>query len=234
MLDFDPGRLLDRLRSLGPPGRLAFAASCAERLLPLYVLAERVVQGEGWSREFEDAISACWPLAAGKATELGAGASAERVRRLQGELYADPRRFRTGAVSGTGTELERLMEHPALAVECALRCALTGDATPAAEGGQLAFDTVRLAVLHQLPWSWPDPGLSGREVVRIGRRWERQAREHPLAQRELELQDNQLTALDSAAADDELAYQLRAESRSEGLILRDAVVRLYPHQRPAR
>ena len=112
--------LIAELSALPSSHRLAFAASCCERLLPLYGSFSRE-EDWGYPDLLRDALDGVWQLV------KGARLSEERIRRWRRgcrTITPDPGRF----PSPEAAEAARAVE----AVSATLECAVTGDAATAA------------------------------------------------------------------------------------------------------
>lgn len=131
----DEDQLEEELQSLPRECRIAFAASCCERLLPNYQ-AFSVMEGWGDYALLRGALDEVWSWLAG---ELPPKSHVRRLARLCEELAPDTEEFTSLFVSAAGDA--------AAAVSYTLECCLDGDAVHAATVGGLAAESVRTYLL---------------------------------------------------------------------------------------
>jgi uncharacterized protein YjaG (DUF416 family) len=130
----DEAELEEELLSLAAECRVAFAASCCERMLPNYQ-AFSLTEGWGDYASLRGALDTVWSW-------LGGEQPPEPVQELArrcGELAPDTEEFTSLFVSAAGDA--------AAAVSYTLECCLDGDAARAATVGRLAAESVYMYLL---------------------------------------------------------------------------------------
>jgi hypothetical protein len=195
---FDEERLAGRLKALPTLHRVAFAASCCERLLPNYAAFSRV---EGWGRpeKLRDALDEVWHILGGQP------AQEEHVRSLVEtciELCPDTEDFQSLFVSAAGDA--------AAATAYTLESCLDGAAERAAMVGRLSTET-----LYQYLTRVNDP-VTGVHVADAD--FEEQMLEAPLMLAELDKQEHDLRLLQTHdTLTPALLEELRDSSASAGI-----------------
>lgn len=173
----DENRLVERLVSLSPERRLAFAASCCERMIP-NIDAFILVDGLEDTKACQQALNAVWKWV------LGENISQEDIGYLKKscqESISDPENFdsiwcglATNAVS---------------AVMDALDCCLNGSPQSAANTGILADDSIYEYI------SRVDNPLGGSQIQEPDGFFDKWVVEHPLTKQELQKQEADLELL---------------------------------------
>jgi uncharacterized protein YjaG (DUF416 family) len=170
MWKFEEGLLAADLGRIAKAGRVAFAAACAERLLPAYHrYAERGARGE----ELGAILDRLWD------DLLGTPMTDAEVRAKEEACMA----LISAEEDVSWAEERAVAEDGVAAVAYALRCRLNGDAKEAAWAGRRAYEAM-------------DHFVVTRESVNTNRGGaERRILEHPLVQTELERQRRDIDEL---------------------------------------
>lgn len=188
-------RLMEDLTRLRPVGRAMFAASCAERMLPVYRwFHERT--GRGGPAALEQALGALWADLGGTDT-----AELEESRDVAEELvpYEDD----------SWVDECAFAQHAAAAVAYAIRCRLSGDAQEAGWAARQVYEALDLWVTTR---DDIDLNAAGAE--------ERIAAD-PLVQAELTRQRREIETVRDASDDQVvvLASEIRERARADGATL---------------
>jgi uncharacterized protein YjaG (DUF416 family) len=176
-LRFDATKLIAELANLPRELRVAFAASCAERLLPNY---ERFAQktGSGKTKVLKGALDSVWEDLQGRVvSDIEFASALEKCLSLIPSEEDDPGEYAACA------------ESAAASVAFAIRTRLTGAPQEAVWAAQRAYEAVDHLVMRQFP-----TGL-------VGRDFESAAVSHPLVQAELRRQQTDLHDLQSISTD---------------------------------
>jgi uncharacterized protein YjaG (DUF416 family) len=196
----DEKELVERLASLSPEGRLAFAASCCERMIPnfeAFVLTEGVEDSKACCQ----ALETIWKWATGQRT------SAEDISTLRvrcEEVVAEPERFRSRWTGLATNAVSALMD--------ALDCCLNGSPQSAANTGILADDSVEEYI------SRVDKPLTSSQVQERGVGFDQWIMGHPLKREELEKQRADIELLASYEhLTPDLMQHLRRSARNFGV-----------------
>jgi uncharacterized protein YjaG (DUF416 family) len=191
--------LVERLTSLTPEGRLAFAASCCERMIPnfdAFVLTE----GVGDAIACHQALDAAWCWLSGK--RIAAGEIQNLRHRCQGAI-SDPERF--------GSLWCGLATNAVSAIMDALDCCVNGLPQSAANTGILADDSVYEYI------SRVDEPLTSSQVQERGTGFDVWIMEHPLKKQELQKQEADIELLASCLLTPESVQRLRRSARNFGV-----------------
>lgn len=193
---YDETVLIKRLELLPRALRVAFAASCAQRLLPAYA-AFSAVSGQGSPNEVEQAIGRVWSGLFDPSmpeVERDIARIMELIPREDGDEWFSEQPYAEDATA---------------ALAYALRTAKSGEAQEAAWAARRAYEALDHHVMNRL-------GIEGEEEVLS----------HPLIQAEFVRQDRDLAMLESAAGTDASARaavnELRTRSLHEALLMFDA------------
>lgn len=171
MLTFDKSDLTAAVSKLPGEARLAFALSCAERLLPNYVAFSRQHRW-GNAASLRAALDSGWDALAGKPPS-----EAHRAKLILDVQAAQPN------TEDFDTILVSSALDAASTAELALEQLHDGGVEHAVEIGTLCVDTVDMFVQELEQFDAADPEL------------EKKIRQHPLMQRELERQASDLRRL---------------------------------------
>jgi hypothetical protein len=177
----------DRLVRLPERHRIAFAASCCERLLPNYAAFSRMT-GWGDVQALRTALDRAWAALSGDALD-------EAERR---DLIAACDRHSPDTENFT-SELTSAALDAAAAVNETLQCLSDPTASRAATVGQFAVDTVHMFLQVQCGLDPQQPDFEVRIFA------------HPLMVAEIE---NQLSALDTLSGIERLTAELLQELRT--------------------
>ena len=188
-LIFDEARLRRRLEALPPFAVLAFALSCAERLLPNY---EAFVRQAGWGDPavLRAALDAAWEALAGRP-------AADDLRSLARRCEAvtpDSEDFETPLVSAA--------LDAGVAATLVLDLVATANPATAAQVASLAHDSVDMHIQESLDLHPDDPRREAKIFA------------HPLMQRELARQSADLDRLEGVVPGPTAAKHLLARWRS--------------------
>lgn len=167
---FSERELVERLSSLTSEGRLAFAASCCERMIPNYD-AFVSVEGLDDSGACRRAVDAVWRWSAREETPQ------EEILHLKQhcqEAISEPERFDSVWCGLATNAVSAIMD--------ALDCCLSGSAQSAANTGVLADDSVYEYV------SRADTPMSHSQVQERGTVLDRWMTQHPLKTEEIKKQ----------------------------------------------
>lgn len=191
MVRYDEDMMMVRLRGMNARSRTAFAAACAERLLPAYrIFAVR--KEHGASAVLEEALAMLWKTLSGTALEgIEYAAEAEKCEAL---------------VPGEDEEQETAYAQNAVAaVAYALRTFVTGDAQEAIWAARQGYEAADLRVVRQ---GGLDLNAPGSEDLILS---------HPIVQAELTRQERDLQELAEASNDDlpRLISELRERAKRE-------------------
>jgi hypothetical protein len=188
MMKFDEPQLIQELERLTPPLRVAFAAACAERLLPAY-LAYAGRHEIGNPGTLRAALDGAWLVALG------------------GDLTFDPEQeFERCAALVPGdddcaNEGSALAEDAASAVAYVVTSAASGDPHKAVLSARCGYEALDNYLSNELDIDFNRPGA---EATVLG---------HPLVQAEFERQRRDLEEL-ATAGSDAAAVVLRIQARA--------------------
>lgn len=189
-MTFDEPQLAERLRRVGHKRQVAFALSCAERLLPNFIAFQRA-SSWGDANVLRQSLDWAWRWLEGSAVDeevwVRSAAACERQA-------PDTEEFQSGAVSPA--------LDAAVAVTAVICLIQTADVDKAVDVAALARDTVDMFVqeLENMPVA--DPQREDR--IRL----------HSLMQAELTRQDSDLSRLESGVELDKLSGDWRAPKLS--------------------
>lgn len=191
---FDIDVLKQRLETLSAKQRIAFAASCCERLLPNYY-AFAAMEKWGNAALLRKALDEVWGLLKGRIP------SRDRVEQLIAEcerVIPDTEDFCSASVSAA-------LDAGVCIIET-LHCCLDGDAEHAVTVASQARDTVHMYVQARDDVSYSDP------------EWEQRIFNDPLMIEELEKQEQDLKDIESTCElTAEFLDRLRESSSASGL-----------------
>lgn len=131
---YDEQSVLDRLARLERRSRTAFAASCAQRLLPLFERYAQSTGDPGLGARLGNVVAAAWDVASGSGADVSA---------LQAEAEAMVPSHRDGWTFEMGYG-----QNAAAAAAYAIRTWLTDDAQEAAWAARQVYELADYAVLH--------------------------------------------------------------------------------------
>ena len=198
MRTFDESQLIVSLKRLPAQLRVAFAAACAERLMPAYRLFstpdERFV-----SNEVEHSLEQVW------ADPRPAKNAAELERQIEAVTALIPQE---DSVQGPWTQEATNAQNAGMAVIYALRAKLTGEAQEAAWAARVAYEALDNFVINKDRIDTNKPGEEPRVLL------------HSLVQAELNRQERDVREL-LAASDRDVAMmvnQLRDRARAEAVV----------------
>lgn len=195
---FDEDKLTEQLSTLPVRHRLAFAASCCERLIPNHYAFSRMEEW-GNSSQLRQALDEVWEFL--KGNELSEMLIGELMQRCEAQA-PETEDFSSLFVSAAGDA--------AAAVVYTLECCLDGDANRAALVGRLAVDTIYQYLLRV---NDPQVGIHGADYS-----FEEQMLNAPLMVAELEKQQQDLVTLKSQSTLSEgLLLELRRSSSLLGI-----------------
>ena len=195
----DEQELVERLTSLTPEGRQAFAASCCERMIPNYE-AFVLTEGVADSKACRQALDAIWRWLSGERI------SEQEIRNLRNrcqEAISDPERF--------GSLWCGLATNAVSAIMDALDCCVNGSPQSAANTGILADDTVYEYI------SRVDEPLTSSQVQERGTGFDLWIMEHPLKKQELQKQEADIELFAAHLLTPESNQYLRQSARSFGV-----------------
>lgn len=217
-LRFDEGGLIRQLQLLSPRLRVAFAAACAERLLPAYArFAER--SGQGAPGELASMLERLWLDLEGD--PMGTDEIQRYIDRCMalipdedaGKSAADqacapdPIAAARAKAEEVVAAMEAQADDAAAAAAYAVRCRQTGEAQDAAWAGGRAYEAVDNWVLNRGGIDTNRPGAEERVLS------------DPVVQAELERQQRDLDELLGIADEGDTAgavAQVRARAKAEG------------------
>lgn len=191
-LRYDEARLVEQLSRLPPAKRTAFAAVCAERMLPIYWWFHART-GRGDPAALEDALSALWASLLGDdSTPL------ETHRNVAEELVPHE--------DDNWVDECAWAQHAAAAVAYAVRCRLTNDPQEAAWAARQVYEALDLWVTTRDDADMNATGGSAQIAA------------DPLIQDELGRQERDIQALREAPHDKvaTVASQMRRVARADG------------------
>ena len=196
MKRFDETALLQRLERLPRALRVAFAAACAQRMLPAYN-AFSAVNGQGSPDEVDQAMGRVW-------SGLFDPGVPEVERDIARVMELIPRED-----ADEWLPEQPYAEDATAALVYALRTAKSGEAQEAAWAARRVYEALDHHVMNRL-------GIEGEEEVL----------DHPLIQAEFVRQDRDLAMLERAAGTDASARgavsELRTRSLHEASLMFDA------------
>jgi uncharacterized protein YjaG (DUF416 family) len=174
VLEYDEKRLVNELNRLAPARRAAFAASCAERLAPMYRTFSKFT-GEGEPEAIAAALEHVWEELS---SENRNDARTEEVLAACEKLVTDEDAGERKWVVQRGCAQNALA-----AVIYTVRCLRTGDAQEAAWSARQAYEALDLHVQHLEDFNPDSPDAEERLLM------------HPLVQVELGRQRHDLLDL---------------------------------------
>jgi uncharacterized protein YjaG (DUF416 family) len=195
IIHFDERELVAKLNELPDELRAAFAASCAERLLPAYAkFAARTGRGE--AAALTAILTRLWH-------DLGGNpmTDSERQAQIDACMKLIPRED-----DGEWVPEQAAAEDAGAAVAYALRCRLTGQAQEATWAARRAYEALDHYVINRANIDTNEPGA------------EHQVRSDPLVQAELQRQQRDLSELHASrdAGGTEAMMRLRDRAKQEG------------------
>ncbi len=192
ILRFDEGALLDAIERLPPPARAAFAAACAERLLPAYVrFARRTEKGNPVA--LTDILAGLWAdLTGSPMSDTEVDASVEMCMQLIPQED-----------DGPWVPEQAAAEDAASALAYALRCRRTGSSREAAWAARCAYEAIDHYVVNHEKVDTNIPGAEARVLA------------HPIIQSELARQQRDLSELHGSTIS---ANGLRERSKAEASV----------------
>jgi len=197
MLKFDERALAAELGGVARWGRVAFAAACAERLIPAYRrFSERT--GRGNAQKIASILDRLWDDLAGMPmTEADLKAKADACMALVPQEDGGP-----------WVEEQAAAEDGAAAVAYTLRCRQSGEAIEAAWAGRRTYEALDHFVINRENIDTNQPG------------GEWQVLGHPLVQAELRRQRRDLDELMGMVGKSlpDLARRLHERAKSEAAI----------------
>ncbi len=202
-LRFDETQLVGILNRLDTEGRVAFAAACAERLLPAYVAFSNRT-GRGEPATLRSILTRLWDDLAGDLmaeSEVQANVKAcmELLPREDEGPWVVEQDFADDAVAATAYTLE---------------CRKSGNAQEAAWAARRAFEALDEFVANRenIDWSVPDAEARALALARI--------LAHPLVQAELARQRRDLDELGGVGQGNlrRVLGRFRERAKAEGLI----------------
>lgn len=212
MLRYDEDRLLARLERLPPPFRAAFAAACAERLLPAYA-GFFARTGRGAPLSLADALERLW---------LDLEGDSMSTYELQKELS------RATALITDEDEDDWVpgwaqADDAAAAVAYAVRCRQGGQAQDAAWAARRAYEALDHLLRHREDIGLGDPSAAAQMPANLGALAEVEwALAHPIVQAELARQRrdlDELLACPSVRDAPPLIVALHRRAREEALVM---------------
>lgn len=198
MRTFNESELVLNLERLPVPLRVAFAAACAERLMPAYRLFETQA-GRIEPNALENFLERVWedPSRTENTAELEHQIEAMMVLIPQEDGYEKP-----------WTQEVTNAQNAGMAVVYALRAKLTGEAQEAAWAAQVAYEAIDNFVINRERIDMNKPGAEVRVLS------------HPLVQAELDRQERDIRELLTAINKDivNVVKQLRDRAIAEAAI----------------
>ncbi len=194
MLRFDEKTLTAALERLPQPLRAAFAAACAERLMPAYDAFSRS-SGRGDPIALREILSRLWDDLAGNAMT-----SAELKSRIDDCMKLIPRED-----EGVWIPQQAAAEDAAAAVAYALRCRQNGRSQEAAWSARRLYEAHDHYVVTN---GNIDTNVAGAEALVL---------KHPLIQTELMRQQRDLDELSNVGSVANAVSTLRARAMTEGI-----------------
>lgn len=191
MLRYDEKSMIDRLRAMEARGRSAFAAACAQRLLPSY-RAFSGQSGAGNPSMLTESLSMLWDRLRGGAIEKD-----DLIARIEVCEQIVPEE------DEQWSELTAYAQNAAAAVAYALRCEANGEPQEAAWAARQAYEAVDFYVVHK---NGVDVNAPDAELKILS---------HPVVQAELGRQDRDLREGEHLAAAELLRYAELLRERSE-------------------
>jgi hypothetical protein len=211
-------------RRLGPLTArhwIAFAAGCAERLVPIFALGEEAWGWHGRSREFSLMLDSCWALA----LDPSDAAAKNRVMAPDWEGLA-----RDGNINDS--KGYRLFVYQAIpTLEVTLNCARDQTLERATYAAQKEYDATFRITDWGLSTSSPRPGMSVDEARAAGtERLEKQLR-HPLVQTSIRMQTESADELSSQPRPDgPFLASFRKRENADGRLLLTMATKIYPRR----
>lgn len=199
MLRYDEALLVANLRTLRETGRAIFAASCAERMLPVYWWFHERTGGRGNPTALESALGALWDSLLGTVEAV----TLEEHRNVAEELvpYEDD----------SWVEECAFAQHAAATVAYAIRCRLSGNAEEAGWAARQVYEAIDLWVADRDDVDFNAPGAE----VRIAT--------DPLIQAELKRQRDDIEEIggvsDNLVEGAPLVVRIRGRARTDGMTL---------------
>lgn len=192
-------KLVDRLTSLSPEGRLAFAASCCERMIPNFE-AFVLVDGVEDTKACQHALNAVWKWVSG---EKLSQKQIEHIRSRCQEAIADPEMF-DSIWSGLAT-------NAVSAIMDALDCCLNGSPQSAANTAILANDSIYEYI------SKVDKPFGGSQIQEPGGIFDKWIMEHPLKKQEFQKQEADFDLLALSPLNPDAIRDLRRSAQNFGV-----------------
>lgn len=193
MRSFDEAVLVQRLGAIPKLRRVAFAAACAERLLPAYAT---YVSRSGWgdAARLRFMLDELWSI-----SERGANTASNLQSTIDDCMALIP-----GEDRGPWMHERAYAEDASSALAYALSCCQTGDSQEAAWAARRAYEAVDQFVVRQ------------HNLGTEARRDEKRVLSYPTIQRELERQDRDLERLCGAVEDEaDLIREIRERAKSD-------------------
>jgi len=184
---YDEPAILERLAALDQRSKTAFAASCAQRLLPLFERYARSVGASEMASRLREIVSAAWDVAAGAEAD---------VQAYQAEAEGMVPSVEDGWTLETGYG-----QNAAAAAAYAIRTWLTDDPREAAWAARQVYELADYAVLQGNPEL--DLNAPGGKTQVLG---------SDIVQRALSALDRALAVVESAPA---TWQELRADTESD-------------------
>lgn len=188
MLKFDEPHLVQEIAMLAPPLRAAFAAACAERLLPAYISYSGRHE-TGSPETLRAALDGAWDVAHGRRLAFDPVEVFERCAAL---VPGDDEYTNEGS---------ECADDAAASVACAVDAAGSGDARKAAFSARRCYEALDTYLASELNIDFNYPGAEARVLG------------HPLVQAEFARQCRDLEDLAAAGAD-AAAVVLRVQARA--------------------
>jgi uncharacterized protein YjaG (DUF416 family) len=197
MLRYDEEALVDALNKLRPDGRVAFAAACAERLLPI-IRTVHEKTGQGDFAVVEEQLKRLWRHLDGT-LRLSATESQRLARRLEILIPGE---------DAPWSEHNPYVENAISAVCYALQCHATDQPQTAAYAARQAYEAVDHFVHNRDNVDFNLPGSEDRVL------------QDPLVQSELQRQRDDLDALARMSESIDIIHQLRTRAETQAFQIR--------------
>lgn len=210
-----------RLEALEARHWIAFAAACAERLVPIFALGEESWGWHGRSDEFNEILDFCWALARdpGDAKATNGVMAADWQGLVRDGNIDDSRGYRLFVYQAIPT------------LELTLDCAIQQTSERATYAAQKEYDAIFRITDWGLPTARPRPGISPDAARAAGSaRLDEQLR-HPLVQACIRMQKASADELSSQVhPEDSFLASFRERASSNGRVLLAMATEIYPRR----